>query len=56
MIQSRRGRVVIRNRYKLEELAGDSYGVPEAEYRHLIGPIGRESVVPPFENSSHGPH
>lgn len=56
MIQSRRGRVIIRSRDKLEELAGDSYGVPEAEYRQLIGPIGRESVVLPFENKSHGPH
>lgn len=43
MIQSKRGRVIIRNRELLEELAGDSYGVPEAEYRHLIGPLGRTS-------------
>ena len=49
MIRSKRGRVIIRDRDKLEELAGDSYGVPEAEYRHLIGPLGREPVVPPFE-------
>ena len=41
MIQSKRGRVIIKDRDKLEDLAGDSYGVPEAEYRHLIGPIGR---------------
>ncbi|RYF17564.1 MAG: Crp/Fnr family transcriptional regulator [Oxalobacteraceae bacterium] len=41
MIQSKRGRVIILDRDKLEELAGDSYGVPEAEYRHLIGPLGR---------------
>ena len=41
MIHSKRGRVIIRNREKLEELAGDSYGVPEAEYRNLIGPLGR---------------
>ena len=41
MIRSKRGRVIIRDRDKLEELAGDSYGVPEAEYRHLIGPLGR---------------
>jgi CRP-like cAMP-binding protein len=43
MIHSRRGRVIIRDRDKLEELAGDSYGVPEAEYRHLVGPLGRSS-------------
>lgn len=41
MIYSKRGRVIIRDRETLEELAGDSYGVPEAEYRHLIGPLGR---------------
>ena len=36
MIRSKRGRVIILDREKLEELAGDSYGVPEAEYRRLI--------------------
>ena len=41
MIRSKRGRVVILDRAKLEELAGDSYGQPEAEYRRLIGPFGR---------------
>lgn len=48
MIRSERGRVIIRDRDKLEELAGDGYGLPEAEYRRLIGPIGRRSVVLPF--------
>ena len=52
MIYSKRGRVIIRDRDKLEDLAGDSYGVPEAEYRHLIGPIGRASVVLPFAGKS----
>jgi CRP-like cAMP-binding protein len=41
LIRSTRGRVIIRDRERLEELAGDSYGVPEAEYRTLIGPLGR---------------
>ena len=41
MIRSKRGRVVVLDRGKLEELAGDSYGQPEAEYRRLIGPFGR---------------
>ena len=45
MIRSQRGRVIIRDRDKLEDLAADNYGMPEAEYRHLIGPIGRHSVV-----------
>ena len=44
MIRSKRGRVIILDRDKLEELAGDSYGVPEAEYRLLIGPLGRGAV------------
>lgn len=45
MIRSKRGRVIIRDREKLEELAGDSYGQPEAEYRQLIGAFGRQSVL-----------
>ena len=40
MIRSKRGRVAILDRDKLEELAGDGYGRPEAEYRRLIGPFG----------------
>jgi CRP-like cAMP-binding protein len=45
MIRSKRGRVVVRDRDALQELAGDSYGMPEAEYRRLVGPIGRGSVA-----------
>lgn len=56
MIQSKRGRVIIKDRDKLEDLAGDSYGVPEAEYRHLIGPIGRVSPVVPFESKGSHPY
>ena len=56
MIRSKRGRVIIRDRAKLEELAGESYGVPEAEYRHLIGPIGRERVIPPPNDGSQQAH
>lgn len=48
MIRSKRNLVVIRDRDKLEELAGDSYGLAEAEYRHLIGPLGPPTVVLPF--------
>jgi CRP-like cAMP-binding protein len=40
-ISSKRSRVIILNRKKLEDLAGDAYGLPEAEYRRLIGPFGR---------------
>ncbi|WP_121114357.1 Crp/Fnr family transcriptional regulator [Croceibacterium ferulae] len=45
MITSKRGRVIIRDREKLEDLAGDSYGVPEAEYRRLIGPFGKGTAM-----------
>ena len=39
-IRSARGVVIITNRSRLEEIAGDAYGQPEAEYRRLIGPFG----------------
>ncbi len=38
MIRSRRGRVIILDREKLEDIAGDAYGRPEAEYRRLHRP------------------
>jgi CRP-like cAMP-binding protein len=40
-IRSRRGVVVVVDRPRLEEIAGDAYGEAEAEYRRLIGPFGR---------------
>lgn len=55
MIRSERGRVIVRDRDKLEELAGDGYGMPEAEYRHLIGPIGRKTVVLRFRGRADEP-
>jgi len=42
MIRSKRGRVLILDRQKLEELAGEGYGRPEAEFRKLIGPFGKD--------------
>ncbi|WP_083671960.1 Crp/Fnr family transcriptional regulator [Sphingomonas montana] len=48
-IRSKRGRVIIVDRDKLEDLAGDAYGEPEGEYRRLIGPFGRKGVVIPFD-------
>ncbi len=38
IIRAGRGNIVVLDRARLEERAGDSYGVPEAEYRRLIGP------------------
>lgn len=40
-IRSARGVVTVSDRERLEEIAGDAYGQPEAEYRRLIGPFGR---------------
>lgn len=40
MIRSSRGRVTIVDRCKLEDLAEDSYGLAEAEYRRLITSFG----------------
>lgn len=36
-IKTTRGKITILNRSILEELAGGSYGVPEAEYERLLG-------------------
>jgi CRP-like cAMP-binding protein len=49
-IRSKRGRVIILDRNKLEELAGDAYGEPEAEYRRLIGPFGRNGEDVPEQS------
>ncbi|KAB7644918.1 Crp/Fnr family transcriptional regulator [Polymorphobacter fuscus] len=43
MIRSQRGRVVIVDRARLEDISGEAYGQPEAEYRRLIGPFGRSA-------------
>jgi len=40
MIKATRGHIRILDRSKLEEVAGDSYGLPEAEYARLIGSAG----------------
>ena len=37
LIENERSRIVVLNRNGIEKLAGDSYGVPEKEYRRLIG-------------------
>jgi CRP-like cAMP-binding protein len=36
-LSNKRGRIIIRDRAKLEEIAGSCYGAPEAEYEALIG-------------------
>jgi CRP-like cAMP-binding protein len=42
-IRSTRGIVTVLKRDRLEEIAGDSYGEAEEEYRRLIGPFGKGS-------------
>jgi CRP-like cAMP-binding protein len=39
IISARRGAIDILDRAKLERAAAESYGVPEAEYRRIIGPL-----------------
>src|SRR5215207_1820762 len=42
LISTKRGQITVLDRAKLEEVAGDSYGVAEAEYARLIGlPVSR---------------
>ena len=37
LIDTGRNQIIVRNRKGLEQAAGKSYGVPEKEYRRLIG-------------------
>ena len=37
LISYQRGEIMMRNRKGLKRMAGGTYGVPEAEYRRLIG-------------------
>jgi hypothetical protein len=46
-IHNARGRLVIRDRARLEEIAGDTYGEVEATYRTLIGPFGKGNAASP---------
>jgi hypothetical protein len=46
-IRGERGRVVVRDRRLLEELAGETYGDAEADYRRMIGPFGKTACAEP---------
>ena len=37
LIATSRGQITILNRAALEKRAGDNYGIPEANYRDLVG-------------------
>ncbi|PIK73970.1 cyclic nucleotide-binding protein, partial [Methylobacterium frigidaeris] len=39
MIWAKRGRIIVRDRTKLETAAGETYGIAEREYERLIGPF-----------------
>lgn len=40
-IRAQRGLITVLDRERLEDIAGQSYGAAEAEYRRLIGPFGK---------------
>jgi CRP-like cAMP-binding protein len=40
-IRGTRGSITVLDRPRLEEIAGESYGEPENEYRRLVGPFGK---------------
>lgn len=46
LIRALRGEVIVLDRGALEQRASQSYGVPEAEYRRLIGRSGRADDPP----------
>lgn len=44
-ISAKRGTVVVTDRALLEDLAGEAYGLAEAEYRQLVGPFAGERTL-----------
>lgn len=45
-IRNARGLIAVRDRARLEAIAGDSYGDVETQYRALIGPFGKTAPSP----------
>jgi len=45
MIRGERGNITMRDRAALEDYARDAYGVPEAEYVRLIGPMPKAETL-----------
>jgi len=37
LISYGRGQIAVKDRKRMERMAGEAYGTPEAEYRRLIG-------------------
>ena len=52
LISTKRGQITVLNRAKLEAVAGDSYGVPEAEYARLIGLPLSPRLTPTYARSA----
>jgi hypothetical protein len=46
-VRSTRGRIIIRDRARLELLAGEAYGVAEAEYGRIIAPFAKKGLGQP---------
>ncbi len=44
-LRGSRGCIRVRSREKLEQLAGDAYGFPEAQYSSLIAPFGKVAAA-----------
>jgi hypothetical protein len=44
IIRAERRNIVVPDRGKLEEVARDSYGVPEAEYERLVGSLSQAEL------------
>ena len=46
LVRCTRGRILIRDRARLEEVAGDAYGAVEAHYARDIGAFGKSAAAP----------
>ena len=49
IVRCTRGQLLVRDREKLETLAGENYGPAEASYRALIAPFGKVPASPRSE-------
>lgn len=45
LVRAVRGKVILRDRKGLEDFARDAYGIPEAEYARLVGPMPRAAEL-----------
>jgi CRP-like cAMP-binding protein len=45
LIRAERGKITMRDRQALEDFARDAYGMPEAEYARLVGPMPKAATL-----------